>query len=146
LKGACFDSGFLGFEVTSTLNVSDEFELLYMPHCPAGLYHEELYLRWTEKLLAQTLIVGNSFRFLQFSFSCFFVDLIFSNYFFRLAPDRAPIIRKTEAFVQETELPNASFVENCFNDTAILSFPVKSDQLTPVLASERSHNDPEFRV
>ena len=121
----------LGFEVVDRISApkNDGWELLYMPHCPAGLYHEELRLRWSVPALRRVRIIGNSF----------------SNYFLRLAENKAPIIRLTEPFVRETELPNASFAADAFNDTSLLSFEPQ-ENLEPLSKRHLEHNDPEFRV
>ena len=129
----------LGFVVAGAItgprecNDDEEHELLYMPHCPAGLYHEELRLRWSLDALARICIVGNSFE----------------NYFLRLPENRAPIIRKTEHFVIESQLPNASFADQAFNDTSLHVFRGRKEAketeiLEPLLESDLQVNDPAF--
>ena len=119
----------LGFCVVTATESVEPPELLYMPHCPAGLYHDELKVRWTAAQLRGLCIVGNSF----------------GNYFVRLAADRAPAVSKTEGFLTERALANAPFVEGAFNDTAVMTF-APPRELTPLTGAEQRHNDGETIV
>ena len=124
----------LGFVIHTSIRDADEcddgaMELLYMPHCPAGLYHEEIRLRWSQHALNRLVIVGNSFE----------------NYWLRLPPKKAPLLRKCEPLVTQINLPNAPFAKTAFNDTSVMSFAV-TDALEPLKESEVKHNDPELRT
>ncbi len=108
-----------------------EKELLYCPHAPAGLYHNEMLWRWSASRLRNTVIVGNSF----------------SNYLCRLPSGRAPLIAKVESFVSESMLPNNPDASTVFNDTAVHSFgavSVAGFELPVLSEQDKLHNDPEM--
>lgn len=117
----------VGFVLTDSSNVSSEQRLFYMPHCPAGLYHKVLLDHWKADILFNVCIIGNSF----------------ANYFVRLAPGKAPLIAKTESFLNETALPNTlSEGKLAFNDTSIHTFRIVS-HLPLVTEEDISYKDPE---
>lgn len=50
-----------GLQCVHSIQEPKPFDFLYMPHCPAGLYQRELMCRWSQQLLCDTVILGNSF-------------------------------------------------------------------------------------
>lgn len=116
----------LGFSLEKSDDTSDDsFEVLYMPHCPSGLYHNVLRDRWNVPRLRRTVIIGN----------------LFSNYHLRLPKHVSPLIHMTESFVQEKLLEKFEDEPGAFNDTAILSFE-EVDEI-PVIDLSIHHNDKE---
>lgn len=118
----------LGFDLERGSDSPSPCDIVYAPHAPAGLYHNELRLRWSETLLQDCLIIGNCF----------------SNYWFRLPPGRAPLIARVEPFVREVALPNNPDASSSFNDTAVHSFSFGEQRLMEISVSEQGHNDPEM--
>ncbi len=117
----------LGFDLETRLK-PEVGDLIYAPHAPAGLYHNELLVRWNDDLLRHCVIVGNCF----------------SNYWIRLPAGRAPLIARIEPCVIEKALPNNPDASTTFNDTAVHSFRFEIP-LPTLLDSDKSHNDPEMR-
>lgn len=106
----------LGFNV---LKVNDQARqvfhtktLLYMPHCPKGLYSHVLEANWSRKHLDNIVILGNRFTMYDESLS------------FRQHVKQAPFILPALSIAHITLFPKVSFEDNTiFNDLAFHCFP-----------------------
>ncbi|KAG0021910.1 sensitivity to red-light reduced protein [Entomortierella chlamydospora] len=96
--------------------------LLYMPHCPKGLYSRVLEANWSREKLNQLVILGNRFTM--------------------QVAKQAPFILPALSIANVSPLPQIKFEDNTiFNDLAIHSFP--SERAIPEIDLVDRENDPE---
>ncbi|KAG0250999.1 hypothetical protein BG011_007913 [Mortierella polycephala] len=106
--------------------------LLYMPHCPKGLYSHVLETNWTGKRLDQLVILGNRFSMYDESPS------------FRQIAKQAPFIFPALSIAQVTLFPKTKFEDDTvFNDLAFHVFSPTSDVL-PIVDLHDREEDPEL--
>ncbi|KAF9172615.1 sensitivity to red-light reduced protein [Mortierella sp. AD011] len=100
--------------------------LLYMPHCPKGLYSHVLEANWSREKLNQLVILGNRF----------------TMYDERQVAKQAPFILPALSIADVSPLPQIKFEDNTvFNDLAIHSFP--PERAIPEVDLVDRENDPE---
>ncbi|CAO3565807.1 unnamed protein product [Mortierella alpina] len=105
--------------------------LLYMPHCPKGLYSHVLETNWTREQLDRLVILGNRFTMYDESPS------------FRQSANQAPFILPALSIADVHTLPAIKFEDNTiFNDLAIHSFP--SHYTVPKVDVQDREQDPEM--
>ncbi|KAF9571606.1 sensitivity to red-light reduced protein [Mortierella alpina] len=101
--------------------------LLYMPHCPKGLYSHVLETNWTRERLDRLVILGNRF----------------TMYDERQFAMQAPFILPALSIADVHTLPTIKFEDNTvFNDLAIHSFP--SHHAVPEVDVQGREQDPEM--
>ncbi|KAF9942940.1 sensitivity to red-light reduced protein [Mortierella alpina] len=101
--------------------------LLYMPHCPKGLYSHVLETNWTREQLDRLVILGNRF----------------TMYDERQYVKQAPFILPALSIAEVHILPAIKFEDNTiFNDLAIHSFP--SHHTVPDVDVQGREQDPEM--
>ncbi|KAF9281099.1 sensitivity to red-light reduced protein [Mortierella alpina] len=118
----------------SVLKVNDQAKqvveartLLYMPHCPKGLYSHVLETNWTREQLDRLVILGNRF----------------TMYDERQFAKQAPFILPALSIADVHILPVIKFEDNTiFNDLAIHSFP--SHHTVPEVDVQDREQDPEM--
>ncbi|KAF9961133.1 sensitivity to red-light reduced protein [Mortierella alpina] len=118
----------------SVLKVNDQAKqvvevrtLLYMPHCPKGLYSHVLETNWTREQLDRLVILGNRF----------------TMYDERQFENQAPFILPALSIADVHTLPAIKFEDNTiFNDLAIHSFP--SHNTVPKVDVRGREQDPEM--
>ncbi|KAF9361338.1 sensitivity to red-light reduced protein [Mortierella sp. AD094] len=100
--------------------------LLYMPHCPKGLYSHVLEANWSRDQLNQLVILGNRF----------------TMYDERQVAKQAPFILPALSIANVSPLPQIKFEDNTvFNDLAIHCFP--RERTIPEVDLVDRENDPE---
>ncbi|KAF9111553.1 hypothetical protein BGX27_004775 [Mortierella sp. AM989] len=100
--------------------------LLYMPHCPKGLYSQVLETNWSRKQLDNLVILGNRF----------------TMYDERQFAKQAPFILPALSIALVSPLPQVKFEDNTiFNDLAIHCFP--PDRIIPEVDLADREKDPE---
>ncbi|KAF9427086.1 sensitivity to red-light reduced protein [Podila epigama] len=105
--------------------------LLYMPHCPKGLYSHVLETNWTREQLDKVLILGNRFTMYD------------ENPSFKHYVKQAPFILPALSIAKVTPFPAVKFEDNTvFNDLAFHCFP--SELPLPVVDLQGREQDPEM--
>ncbi|KAF8931489.1 hypothetical protein BGZ58_007590 [Dissophora ornata] len=105
--------------------------LLYMPHCPRGLYSLVLETNWTRVSLNNLVILGNRFTMYDESPS------------FRQFAKQAPFLLPALSIARVSLLPQIKFEDNTiYNDLAFHSFP--ADKALPVVDVLEREDDPEM--
>ncbi|KAG0199225.1 hypothetical protein BGX28_007452 [Mortierella sp. GBA30] len=105
--------------------------LLYMPHCPKGLYSHVLESNWSREQLDRLVILGNRFTMYDESPS------------FRQFARQAPFILPALSIADVCLLPAVKFEDNTiFNDLALHSFP--SHCAVPEVDVQQREQDPEL--
>ncbi|KAI7816575.1 SRR1-domain-containing protein [Gamsiella multidivaricata] len=105
--------------------------LLYMPHCPKGLYSHVLEANWSRKHLDNMVILGNRFTMYDESPS------------FRQFAKQAPFILPALTIATVHGLPETKFEDNTvFNDLAFHCFP--ADKILPDVDVQGREVDPEL--
>ncbi|XP_072103948.1 SRR1-like protein [Mobula birostris] len=89
----------------------DRPTLFYMIHCGKALYNNLLWKNWSPHQLAQTILIGNSFKGIEERLPARVLkrDYMFINYIL--------------AVTEETAFPYSDRYMDIFNDTAIHQFP-----------------------
>lgn len=89
-----------------------------MPHCPAGLYQQELLCRWTPDLLCSTAILGNSFEGYVRLFVVFLLLFLFrisSTFLQGLRPGRRPpLLVKLDGHLEEISMPKNDEIQGTY--------------------------------
>ncbi|KAF9393756.1 sensitivity to red-light reduced protein [Podila verticillata] len=125
----------LGLEV---IKVNDQAKqalqsrtLLYMPHCPKGLYSHVLESNWSREQLDNLVILGNRFTMYD------------ENPSFKHYAKQAPFILPALSIAEVTLLPSIKFEDNTiFNDLAFHCFPPQ--QAVPEVDLQDREEDPEM--
>ncbi|KAG0304981.1 sensitivity to red-light reduced protein [Dissophora globulifera] len=124
----------LGFSIISDEQSKCSIEsatLLYMPHCPKGLYSRVLEINWTRKQLDKLVILGNRFTMYDESPS------------FRQLEKQAPFILPALTIASVSLLPKVKFEDNTvFNDMAFHLFPAHIS--IPTVDTSQQEEDPEL--
>ncbi|KAF8979087.1 hypothetical protein BGZ46_005827 [Entomortierella lignicola] len=104
--------------------------LLYMPHCPKGLYSQVLEANWSRNKLNDLVILGNRFTMYDESPS------------FRQVAKQALFILPALSIANVSLLPQIKFEDNTiFNDLALHCFP--ADRAVPEVDTHDREDDPE---
>ncbi|KAG0330822.1 sensitivity to red-light reduced protein [Podila horticola] len=125
----------LGLEV---IKVNDQAKqalqhptLLYMPHCPKGLYSHVLESNWSREQLDNLVILGNRFTMYD------------ENPSFKHYAKQAPFILPALSIAELTLLPVIKFEDNTiFNDLAFHRFPPQ--HTVPEVDLQDREEDPEM--
>ncbi|KAG0323732.1 hypothetical protein BG004_003619 [Podila humilis] len=105
--------------------------LLYMPHCPKGLYSHVLEANWTREQLDNMVILGNRFTMYD------------ENPSFKHYAKQAPFILPALSIAQVSPLPAIKFEDNTiFNDIAFHCF--SPHHLLPEVDLRDREEDPEM--
>ncbi|XP_078083505.1 SRR1-like protein isoform X2 [Mustelus asterias] len=87
--------------------------LFYMIHCGKALYNNLLWKNWSPEKLAQTILIGNSFKGMEERLPA------------RVLQRDYTYINHILALTEETTFPCSSRYTDVFNDTSIHQFPTK---------------------
>ncbi|KAG0037075.1 sensitivity to red-light reduced protein [Podila clonocystis] len=125
----------LGLEV---IKVNDQAKqalqrrtLMYMPHCPKGLYSHVLESNWSREHLDNLVILGNRFTMYD------------ENPLFKHYAKQAPFILPALSIAKVTPLPATKFEDNTvFNDLAFHRFPPQHS--VPEVDLHDREEDPEM--
>ncbi|KAF9919126.1 sensitivity to red-light reduced protein [Lobosporangium transversale] len=105
--------------------------LLYMPHCPKGLYSHVLESNWERERLNNMVILGNRFTMYDESPS------------FKQLAKQAPFILPALSIAQISPFPDVKFEDNTiFNDLAFHIFP--TSETVPEVSLLDQEPDPEI--
>uniref|UniRef100_UPI00398E6E99 SRR1-like protein isoform X2 n=1 Tax=Pristiophorus japonicus TaxID=55135 RepID=UPI00398E6E99 len=91
----------------------DRPTLFYMVHCGKALYNNLLWKNWSPQKLAQTILIGNSFKGIEERLPA------------RMLQRDYTYISHILAVTEEAAFPSCSRYMDVFNDTAIHQFPRK---------------------
>ncbi|KAG0090051.1 sensitivity to red-light reduced protein [Podila epicladia] len=125
----------LGLEV---IKVNDQAKqvlqqrtLMYMPHCPKGLYSHVLESNWSREQLDNLVVLGNRFTMYD------------ENPSFKHYAKQAPFILPALSIAEVTLLPATKFEDNTiFNDLAFHRFPPQHN--VPEVDLQDREEDPEM--
>ncbi|KAI1318715.1 hypothetical protein EDD11_006008 [Mortierella claussenii] len=114
-------------DILKTKQALESKTLLYMPHCPKGLYSMVIENNWSRAYLNDLIILGNRF----------------TMYDERQLAKQAPYILPALSIARVLLLPNIKFEDNTvFNDLALHLFPPDKD--IPEVDLTHREIDPEL--
>ncbi|XP_038636064.1 SRR1-like protein isoform X1 [Scyliorhinus canicula] len=97
----------------------DKPTLFYMIHCGKALYNNLLWKNWSPQKLAQTILIGNSFKGMEERLPA------------RVLQRDYTYINHILTITEEAAFPCSSRYMDVFNDTAIHQFPRKNLEAKP---------------
>ncbi|XP_059510990.1 SRR1-like protein isoform X2 [Stegostoma tigrinum] len=103
----------------------DRPTLFYMIHCGKALYNNLLWRNWSPQKLAQTILIGNSFKGIEERIPA------------RVLKRDYTYINHVLAVTEEVTFPSSSRYMDVFNDTSIHQFPRKKLDSQPMEFWER---------
>ncbi|KAG0049459.1 hypothetical protein BGZ83_005755 [Gryganskiella cystojenkinii] len=128
------DLGFIALSAedqTTKKSIEKHRTLLYMPHCPKGLYSQVLESNWSREQLNKMVIIGNRFTRYDESPS------------FRQHAKQAPFILPALSIATVSDFPKIKFEDDmAFNDLAIHLFPEYHE--IPSVDLQDREEDPEM--